>query len=408
MKFLIMLGDGMADRPVPQLDNKTPLEAADCRTMDFIAQNGELGLTNTLFEGLPTGSDTANLSVLGYDPHKYYTGRSPIEALGLGIPLSDDDTVFRLNLVSISTDGAFEDKVMLDHSADKITNEEAYALLDAISERFATPSLIFHRGVSYRHIMIWKNIDYGYTMMPPHDILGKTIGEYLPGGKYGEKVLSMMRESYEILMAHPVNKARISRGLRPANCIWLWGEGTRPALSDFRERYGISGSVVTAVPLIKGLANGVGLRPIDVDGATGDYYTNYKGKADAAISAFKSGDEFVFVHVEAPDECGHDGDFELKVRAIERIDREILAPVKEYLDMCGEEYRILLMPDHATPIEVRTHTIAPIPYAIYGAGFDKKSGLSYSEANAEKSGVVTPLGYEIMNRFVSRNGKDGI
>ncbi len=403
MRYLVMLGDGMADRPIPQLGGKTPLEAANCATMDFIAQNGELGLTNTLFEGLPTGSDTANLSVLGYNPRKCYTGRSPIEALGLGIPLSDEDTVFRLNLVSISNDGAFEDKIMLDHSADKITNEEAYALLDAISERFATKTRLFYRGVSYRHIMIWKNIDYNYTMMPPHDILEQRIGKYLPGGPYGDEVLGMMRESFDILMAHPVNKARMERGLRPANCIWLWGEGTRPELSDFYEKYGVSGSVVTAVPLIKGLANGIGLSPIEVEGATGDYYTNYEGKASAAIDAFRRGDEFVFVHVEGPDECGHDGDAELKVRAIERIDAEILAPIKAYLDELGEEYRILLMPDHATPIEERTHTIASIPYAIYGSGFDKKSGLPYNEAAAKKSGREIPLGYELMKYFV---GKD--
>ncbi len=400
MKYFVMLGDGMADTPIPSLGGKTPLEAADKPMADYLSENGELGLTNTLFEGMPTGSDIANLAVLGYDPKRFYTGRSPIEALGLGIPLSGEDTVFRLNLVSISNDGAFEDKVMLDHSSDKITNEEAWELLDALSAHFGSDKKIFHRGVSYRHIMIWKGIDYGYTMMPPHDILGQGIREYLPEGKYGAEVLSMMKESFELLMAHPVNRKRMEKGLRPANCLWLWGEGTKPQLSPFYDKYGLSGSVITAVPLIKGLALGIGLKSIDVDGTTGDYYTNYKGKADAAIDAFKSGDEFVFVHVEAPDECGHDADVELKVKSIEKIDSEIIKPVKEYLDSSGEDYRILFMPDHATPIEARTHVISPVPYLIYGSGINAKSKLPYSEKAAEQTGVKVELGYDILTRFI--------
>ncbi|MBR5543189.1 MAG: cofactor-independent phosphoglycerate mutase [Oscillospiraceae bacterium] len=401
MKYFVMLGDGMADRPVPELAGKTPLEAANKPTMDYISENGEQGTTNTLFVGMPTGSDIANLCVFGYDPKKYYTGRSPIEALGLGIPLCGDDTVFRLNLVSISCEEEnFEDKKMLDHSSDKITNEEAYELLDALREEFGTEKRKFYRGVSYRHIMIWSGIDYGYTMMPPHDILGQTIGEYLPGGKYGAEVLSMMRRSYDLLMSHPVNSDRMSRGLRPANCLWLWGEGTKPNLSSFPEKYGVSGAVITAVPLISGIANGIGLKYYEVDGATGDYYTNYKGKADACIRAFSDGADFVFCHVEAPDECGHDGDAELKVKSIEKIDEEILSVVKKHLDGLGEEYRILLLPDHPTPIEARTHVIAPVPYVIYGSGFDKKSGMTYTEGNAKKSGCEIPLAYDIMQRFI--------
>ncbi len=404
MKYFVMLGDGMADRPLPSLSGKTPLSAANKPNMDFISKNGELGITNTLFEGMPTGSDIANLCVFGYDPKKYYTGRSPIEALGLDIPLDDSDTVFRLNLVSISTDGDFEDKTMLDHSSDKITNEEAYELLDAISERFSTSSRSFRRGVSYRHIMIWSGIDYNYTMTPPHDILGRKIKDYLPGGPYAAEVLSMMRESYDLLMAHPVNISRMERGLLPANCIWLWGEGTKPRLTSFPEQFGISGAVVTAVPLIMGLARGIGLSTYEVEGATGDYYTNYKGKAEASVRAFSDGADFVFTHVEAPDECGHDGDIDLKIKSIERIDGEILGPVIEYLKSTGEEFRILLMPDHPTPIEARTHVIEPCPYVIYGSGFNEKSGLCYDEENAKKSGIVIPLAYNIMDRFV--RGKD--
>lgn len=400
MRYVVMLGDGMADRKVASLGNKTPLEAANKPMMDYLSENGELGLVRTLYEGMPTGSDIANLSVLGYDPKKYYTGRSPIEALGLNIPLCDDDTVFRLNLVSISTDEPFEEKIMLDHSSDKITNEEAYELLDALTAEFGSDVISLYRGVSYRHILIWKGIDYGYTMMPPHDILEQKITAYLPGGKYGKQVLEMMRRSYDILMAHPVNISRIERGLRPANCMWLWGEGTKPQIDSFSDKYGIDGAVVTAVPLIAGLANGMGLKYIPVEGATGDYYTNYEGKANAAINALDNGTEFVFIHVEGPDECGHDGDAELKVKAIEKIDAEILTPVKSKLDDLGEPYRILLMPDHATPIEIRTHSLDLIPYVIYEKDGAIKSGLSYNEDNAAKTGVSVSFGHDLMKKFI--------
>lgn len=403
MKYVVMLGDGMADYPVASLGGKTPLEAANKPMMDALCKNGELGLVRTLQAGMPTGSDIANLSVLGYDPKKYYTGRSPIEALGLDIPLSDEDTVFRLNLVSISTDEPFEQKTMLDHSSDKITSEEAYALLDALEREFGSDTIRFYRGVSYRHILIWKGIDYNYTMMPPHDILDQKITEYLPGGPYGAQVLSMMKRSYEILMAHPVNISRMERGLRPANCMWIWGEGSRPKIDSFYEKYGLSGAVVTAVPLIAGLAKGMGLRWIPVEGATGDYYTNYAGKAQAAITALDAGADFVFIHVEAPDECGHDGDAPLKVKSIERIDAEILTPVKQKLDAMGEPYRILLMPDHATPIALRTHAIDPIPYVIYTKDGAEKSGLTYSEKHGAETGRVIERGYELMRHFLGRD-----
>ena len=330
MKYVVMLGDGMADYPVASLGGKTPLEAANKPMMDALCKNGELGLVRTLQAGMPTGSDIANLSVLGYDPKKYYTGRSPIEALGLDIPLSDEDTVFRLNLVSISTDEPFEQKTMLDHSSDKITSEEAYALLDALEHEFGSDTIRFYRGVSYRHILIWKGIDYNYTMMPPHDILDQKITEYLPGGPYGAQVLSMMKRSYEILMAHPV-------------------------------------------------------------------------KAQAAITALDDGADFVFIHVEAPDECGHDGDAPLKVKSIERIDAEILTPVKQKLDAMGEPYRILLMPDHATPIALRTHAIDPIPYVIYTKDGAEKSGLTYSEKHGAETGRVIERGYELMRHFLGRD-----
>lgn len=404
MKYFVMLGDGMADHPIPELDFKTPLQVAQKPNIDFLSQNGELGLVNTLYEGMPTGSDIANLSVLGYDPKTCYTGRSPIEALGLGIPLTERDTVFRLNLVSISTEEDFEHKTMLDHSSDKISNAEAYELLDALRAEFEHDTLKIYRGVSYRHIMIWQDIDYGYTMMPPHDILGQKITDYLPGGPYGEQVLSMMKRSYDVLMAHPVNQARMKVGKKPANCMWLWGEGTKPNIGNFEEKYGISGAVITAVPLIQGLANGAGLKYIEVEGATGEYDTNYKGKGEAAIRAFEEGAPFVFVHVEAPDECGHDADLKLKISSIERIDAEIVAPVKAYLDGCGEDYKVLVMPDHATPIELRTHVIEPIPYAIYTSG-KGGCGMSYCEENAKKSGKLIEYGHDLMEHFLSCEGE---
>lgn len=401
MRYVVMLGDGMADYPIESLGGKTPLAAANKPTMDELCMKGELGLVRTLYEGMPTGSDIANLSVLGYDPKKYYTGRSPIEALGLGIDLEERDTVFRLNLVSISTQGEFEEKTMLDHSSDKITNEEAYELMKALRAEFESDSIKLHDGVSYRHILIWKDIDYGYTMMPPHDILGKCIKDYMPKGPYGETVLGMMKRSYDLLMAHPVNISRMERGLKPANCMWLWGEGTKPGMDSFEGKYGLKGSVITAVPLIQGLAAGMGLKSITVEGATGDYDTNYIGKAQAACDALDAGDEFVFIHVEAPDECGHDADLELKIKAIERIDGEILKTVKAKLDSLGEDYKILLMPDHATPIVLRTHVTDPIPYVIYTKGKEASGcGMTYCEANAAKTGKLIEFGHDLIGGFL--------
>jgi len=404
MKYFVMLGDGMADYAIPSLGDKTPLEVAKKPNMDFLAVNGEQGLVSTLYEGMPFGSDVANLSVLGYDPKACYTGRSPIEALGLGIPLEDTDTVFRLNLVSISIEEDFENKTMLDHSSDKISNEEAYELLDALKAEFEREDLKIHRGVSYRHILIWKGIDYNYNMMPPHDILGQCIKEYLPEGPYGAEVLAMMKKSYDILMAHPVNRARIANGKKPANCLWLWGEGTKPAIGNFKAKYGISGSVITAVPLIQGIAQGAGMENISVEGATGEYDTNYKGKAEAAIAAFERGQEFVFVHVEAPDECGHDADLDLKISAIEKIDSEILGPVLRHLMASGEPFKVLLMPDHATPIALRTHVMDPIPYAIYTSG-QSGAGAPYSEKNAKNTGKYIEFGHDLMGHFLSCEGE---
>lgn len=400
MKYIVVLADGMADYPLDGLGGKTPMAAARKPEMDRLAAKGVTGLARTLYEGLPTGSDTANLSVLGYDPKKYYTGRSPIEAVGLGIPLGDDDTVFRLNLVTLSGGSEpFAEKTILDHSAGKITNEEAYELLDALKDEFGTPDMRFYRGVSYRHILLWSGIDYGYTMTPPHDILGRVIGEYLPGGPYGKQVLSMMERSYKILSGHPVNRKRVENGLSPANCMWLWGEGKKPQLDSFEKKYGVRGSVITAVPLIKGLAAGMGLGSVDVEGATGEYHTNYRGKAQAALEVLRN-QEFVFVHIEAPDECGHDGDAALKVKSIERIDAEVLEPIVTEMDRRAEDYRVLVMPDHATPICVRTHTIDPVPFAVYDSRSEKCGAPVFDEQSAAAAGLMLEDGYTLMERFI--------
>ncbi len=400
MKYIVILGDGMGDWPLEQLGGKTPLMVANKPNINQLAAEGESGLMRTLYDDLPTGSDIANLCVLGYNPRKYYTGRSPIEALGVNIPLDETDTVFRCNLVTLTTEEPFEQKTIIDHSSGKISNEEAYQLLDAVREAFETKDRVFYPGVSYRHIMIWKNINYDYTMMPPHDILEQKITDYLPQGPYGPEVLAMMKKSYDILMAHPVNQKRIAAGKNPANCIWLWGEGKKPTFDSFPERYHVHGSVITAVPLIKGLANGMQLKSIDVEGATGEYDTNYRGKAQAAIDALAAGDNFVFVHVEAPDECGHDGDIELKVKAIERIDQEVVKPIKEAMDASGEDYRILVTPDHATPIVRRSHTTDLIPFIIYDSRKKNNNAAAYDEEAAKASGIFFPDGYLLMDYFL--------
>ncbi|MFI3226897.1 MAG: cofactor-independent phosphoglycerate mutase [Clostridia bacterium] len=401
MRYAVILCDGMADYPIAEIDNKTPMMAANKPVMNALAKNATQGLATTLYEDLPKGSDVANLSVLGFDSHAAYTGRSPIEALGLQIPLFDNDTIFRLNLVTLTHNNCdFSEQTILDHSGGKITSEEAFILLDAVRQEFSNDKISFYDGVTYRHIMTWKDINYDYTMTPPHDILGQKIGDYMPKGTYGAQVEAMMRRSYEVLMAHPLNISRMQHGLEPANCIWLWGEGTKPALSNFKEKYGVTGSVITAVPLIQGIARGIGLDVIEVEGATGDYWTNYRGKGQAAAQAITNGDEFLFVHIEAPDECGHDGDLDLKIKSIEHIDEEILTRVKRALEQTGEDYKILIMPDHATPIAVRTHTIDAIPFMIYDSTKTADNAELFDEESAKVSGIYYQDAFNIMGDFI--------
>jgi len=402
MKFVVVLGDGMADYRMPQLGNRTPLQSADKPNIDFLAANGETGMVRTIPEGIPPGSDAANLSVMGYDPKKYYTGRSPLEAVSMGVELSETDLAFRCNLVTLDIGGDYEDAVMLDHSSDEISTAEAGELIREINRRLGSDEISFYPGISYRHCMVWHNGTGTRKMTPPHDILEKRIKPYLPSGDFSDVLLALQKKSWQILKDHPVNKSRISRGLRPANSIWLWGEGRKPAIPKFTDKYGIKGSVVSAVDLIKGIGICAGLEPVDVEGATGNINTNFRGKAEAALDELKKGKDFVYVHIEAPDECGHRFEIENKVRSIELIDKLVVGTLLEGL-AAYDDYSILVLPDHPTPLSLRTHTPEPVPYVIYRKSSHKPSGLSgYDEFQAQKTGIFINEGHTLMDRFLQK------
>ena len=397
MKYLIILGDGMADEPIGSLGGKTPLAYADTPNMDRLAARAELGMVRTVPEGMSPGSDTANLSVLGYNPRKYYTGRSPLEALSIGAEMKDSDVALRCNLVTL-TDGetAYADKKILDHSSGEITTGEAEKLIEAVRPVFENDTYRFFVGTSYRHLLLWSE-GRVEELTPPHDILGKTIGEYLPE----DPVLrDMMERSYEILDKHPVNTDRERRGLHKANSLWFWGAGTRPALDSFEEKNGKKGAMISAVDLLKGIAVGAGMTNISVEGADGSLHTNYEGKAQAAVRALlEGGHDFVYVHVEAPDEMGHQGSVENKVAAIEYLDQRLIGPACQALDASGGPYRMLIMPDHPTPIRVRTHVADPIPYLLYDSRKDVGCGLTYNEETAAGTGVMVDEGYRMVERL---------
>ncbi len=400
MKYVLILGDGMADYPVPQLDNKTPLQFAKKPNIDFLAQKAQVGMVKTVPDGIPPGSDAANLSVMGFDPRKYYTGRSPLEAVSMGLVLSDTDVALRCNLVTLSDEEDYRQKTMVDYSSDEISSEEAKELILAINSQFRKDNICFYPGISYRHCMVWGNGLTGLNLVPPHDISGKKVTDHLPKGESNKFILDMMIKSYDILKDHPVNKVRVEKGLRPANSIWLWGEGKRPSLAKFDEKYGVKGSVISAVDLIKGIGILAGLRNIEVEGATGNIHTNFSGKAQAALKELESGQDFVYLHVEAPDECGHRNEIENKVKSIELIDEQIvgalLTGMKKY-----DDYRIMVLPDHPTPLSLRTHTSEPVPFLIYQKSNPVKSGLSsYTEDLAKSSGVYFPDGYKLMDHFL--------
>lgn len=402
MKYVVLIGDGMADYPVPELNNKTPLEVAYKPNMDYLARNGEMGLVKTIPDSLQPGSDVANLSVFGYDPELYYTGRSPLEAVSMGIDLGDIDVAIRCNLVTLSDEGKYEDKTMIDYSSGEITTDEARELIKEISGELNSADFSFYPGISYRHCLVWKNGNLNLKLTPPHDISGKKVANYLPEGEGSELLLSLMKKSTEILKDHPVNRNRVKNGLNPATSIWLWGQGRKPSLKTFYEKFNLSGSVISAVDLVRGIGILAGLKPVYVEGATGNIHTNYKGKAMAALKELESGSDFVYIHVEAPDECGHQGLAESKVKSIELIDAELLAPLMEGLS--GWDYSILMLPDHPTPLSTRTHSRDPVPYVIYRKNSSQKnSGGSYCEKNAASTGIFVEKGHTLIERLLNHS-----
>ena len=407
-KYVIIVPDGMADYPIGELGGKTPMQYAQKPMMDYLASRSRVyGCVNNVPVGMVPESDTANLSILGYDPKIYSKGRSPLEALSMGVAMKSGDVAFRCNLVHISEDeDIYADKKMIDHSSDEISTKEADVLIKAIHEAFGTETRHFHTGVSYRHLMIWNNPpaisdSLVYDFMRPHDILGKTIREYLPAGEVGEIYLELMEKSYEVLVNHPINEARKKEGKRTANSIWFWSPGTKPALPEFTKKTELKGSVISAVDLIKGIGICAGMRSIDVDGATGNVDSNFTGKADAAIEAFKSGDDLVFLHMEAPDECGHRAELDKKVLSIELIDREVVKPVFDYLNSCREPFAVLALPDHPTPLELRTHSMEAVPFFIYDSECiceDKQ--ICFDEVSSLKTGVLIPHGHSLIDLLI--------
>ncbi len=399
MKYLVVLFDGMADYPVPELGGKTPLEAADTPNIDSLARTATVGLVKSVDDGMKPGSDVANLSILGYDPKKYYTGRSPLEAGSIGIDMKNTDVSLRCNLVTLTDEANYEDKTILDYCADDISSEDAEVLVNYLAQHLNNEEFTFYNGVSYRHCLIWDNgtTDVG-TLTPPHDITGKPIREYIPNHPNAEKLYELMKKSYELLKEHPLNLERIRNGKRPANSIWLWGEGVRAQLDDFKEKYGLKGSMISAVDLLKGIGKFAGMNVVQVDGVTGYIDTNFEGKAQAAIEEFRNGQDFVYIHVEAPDECGHRNEIENKVKAISIIDKTILGPVTEYLRSQGD-FKVLVTPDHATPLSLMTHTNDPIPFFIYDST-KKCAGVNgFCERTAKETGLFIQPGYTIMADF---------
>ncbi len=388
----------MADRPVGELDGLTPLQAARTPNMDRLAREGSVGMAKTLPEGLPNGSDVANLGILGYDPRKYYTGRAPLEAASMGIRLESGDVAFRCNFVTLDFNPSRPDAVMVDHSAGQLATEEGHKLIEELNRRLAAGGIRFYPGVSYRNIMLWAGGEAGLDCTPPHDILGKKIREYLPKGKRAEVVKDLMRASVDILEAHPVNKGRVAGGKRPANSIWLWGQGGKPELPPFAEVYGLKGAMVSAVDLAKGLAASAGLEVINVPGATGYLDTNYEGKAIYALQALEKAD-FVYVHVEAPDEASHEGKLEEKIKAIEDFDAKVVGTVLEGIGRFPGGCRILVMPDHATPLEARTHTQEPVPFIVYDSTGKGGGAKAYDESIGSAAGVLRIDAHNLM-RFL--------
>ena len=402
MKYVIVLGDGMADYPIEEIGNETVLEHAKTPVLDEMAKESEIGLVLTVPEGMSPGSDTANLSVIGYSPKQYYSGRSPLEALSIGVDMKPTDISFRCNIVTVSEEEEkYADKTIVDHSSSEISTEDAAVLLKAVSDMLENEyaGYKFYVGTSYRHLTIWDNGTI-LDLTPPHDILGKKIGEYLPTDKV---LYEMMEKSYDILVNHPINIERKKQGLNPANSIWFWGAGTRPALSDFEQKNGKKGVMISAVDLLKGIAVGAGMKVIEVEGANGGLHTNYEGKAMAAVHALcDEGYDFAYIHVEAPDEMGHQGSLERKLQAVENLDNKVIHIVKEQLEAKGKDFRMLVLPDHPTPICIRTHVGEPVPYLLYDSTKKIVSDLRYNEKDAKKSGIYIENGHEIIDHLFEK------
>ncbi|MGI6122896.1 MAG: cofactor-independent phosphoglycerate mutase [Acetivibrionales bacterium] len=401
MKYIVLLGDGMADWPINEIGGKTPLAVACKPNMDRLIKYSIQGLAHTIPEGMPAGSDVANLSVFGFDPKTYYTGRSPLEAISMGLKLNPDDTALRCNLVTLSNDEAYQDCTMVDYSAGEITTEESTELMKAVAKELNSDGIDFYPGISYRHCLVWKNGPMDISLTPPHDISGKKVIGHLPKGPGSETALALMKRSVEVLKDHPINKKRIEQGLNPATSIWLWGQGKKPDVPLFIEKYGLCGSVISAVDLIKGIGIASGMKAVDVPGATGNINTNFNGKAEAALKELQSGRDFVYVHVEAPDECGHQGQLKEKIHAIELIDKEVLGTLLNGLESMGD-YRIMVLPDHPTPISIKTHSSDPVPFFIYDS---RKTDMVnaeavYTEACAKENGTIVNLGHTLMDMFL--------
>lgn len=400
MKYVVVLGDGMADEPIEALGGITPLEYAKTPAMDRLSKESEIGLVHTIPEGMKPGSDTANLSVLGYDPKIYYTGRSPLEALSIGVDMKPTDIALRCNIVTVSADDLpYEEKTIIDHSSSEISTEEAAVLLEAVRKELENDTYKFYVGTSYRHLTIW---DKGQvvSLTPPHDVLGQTIGQYLPEDKI---LREMQKKSYDILANHPVNIERMKKGLNPANSLWFWGAGTRPALSSFEEKTKKKGVMISAVDLLKGIAVGAGMTNLSVEGANGGLDTNYKGKAEAAVKALtEDGYDFAYIHVEAPDEMGHQGSYERKIQAIQYIDENIVKYVSEELAKRNVDFRMMILPDHPTPVRIRTHVGDPVPYMLYDSTDRKNETWNYNEREAKASGNYIAEGHKAIDHLFEK------
>ncbi|MDR2647405.1 MAG: cofactor-independent phosphoglycerate mutase [Oscillospiraceae bacterium] len=407
MKHVILLYDGMADLPCDVLDGKTPMETADKPLFDAMGRDAEVGLVKTVPDGLKPGSDVANLSVLGYDPLQYYTGRSPLEAVSMGVPMGENDLTLRCNLVTLSDEPLFADKTMLDYAGADVTTQEAKELIESVQQAIGGGDFSYYAGVAYRHCLLWRGAKEQKqslgTLTPPHDITGQKIAAKLPATDAGQVLLRMMEASVSVLEAHPVNKKRRAEGKRPANSIWLWGEGTYPALPSFESLRGKKGTVISAVDLLKGIGILAGMQTPDVQGATGWLDTNYEGKARCAVDAFKSGQDFVYLHMEATDECGHRGEARNKTRGIELIDKRVLPILLEYLDTL-DDYALMILPDHPTPCSLMTHTRDAVPYMLFRKKY-KGSGkgvVSVTEKSAAATGIFVQGGSLLMDRFLGK------